>query len=171
MKVLFWSAFVLWTAPLSSTAQQLTDLKHKDGMPVGHITFDPALDNPDFTLCGGTIQENYAVSGGYQGGRKRLLQLLEIKPLAKQRAIPIKTGYITVRFVVNCRGEVDRFRVLQIDRIYKPTIFDPAFVAAILTFTKALDDWIPGQYQGSSYDYFQQLTFKINDGQVVDILP
>lgn len=163
--------FAFSTLPLVGFSQQITDLRPKDGLAVGDIPFDPALDNADFTLCGGAIQQYYAVSGGYKGGGKRLFGLLSRQSFPNPAGSAGGSGYITVRFVVNCKGQTDRFRVLQVDRNYQSATFDSALVATVLGFTKGLTAWRPGEYQGAYYDYFQYLTFKITDGKVVDILP
>ena len=152
-------------------SQHLTDLRPRDNQAVGYIPHDPALDKRDFKLCGGTIQQYYAVDGGHQGGRKRLLGLLAQQPALQGARSASESGYITVRFVVNCEGETDRFRVLQIDKSYQPTEFHSELVEDLLSFSKRLTDWLPAEYQGNHYDYYQYLTFKITDGKVVDILP
>ncbi len=170
-RLLILGALFLMVLPHAGRCQLMVDLKPKDGNTVGYISHDPTLDDPDFRLCGGTIQQYYAVDGGYRGGRKRLLELLAQQPKLQSAGEAEQTGYLTIRFVVNCKGQTDRFRILQVDKRYAPTTFDTVLVSNLLSFTKQLTDWLPGEYDGNYYDYFQYLTFKLADGKVVDILP
>lgn len=82
-----------------------------------------------------------------------------------------QNGWVTVRFVINCRGETGRFRMPQIDRNYQPCTFHRALTDQLLAATKELHNWQPGQYDGATYDSYYYLNFKIADGAVQDILP
>ena len=95
------------------------------------------------------------------------------KKLEKSNLISDKnsTGYITIRFVVNCEGKTGMFRVQQMDEDYNETIFEENIVSIILKFVKSLDGWIVQSYKGQTVDYYQYLTFKIENGIVKEILP
>ena len=41
----------------------------------------------------------------------------------------------------------------------------------LLNITKSLDGWVIGKHEGKAYDYYQYLTFKIEDGELIEILP
>ncbi|WP_051293096.1 hypothetical protein [Olivibacter sitiensis] len=149
----------------------MSSLRPQNGGKVGYIPYDAALDDSTFNLCGAKeIPEYYGVSGGYRGGRKKLLSLLKQLKFPKSDVKPL-SGYITIRFVVNCEGKTDRFRVLQVDENYHNSHFHPSLVDSILSFTKKLDDWLPATIDNQPYAYFQYLTFKIRNGIPVDILP
>ncbi|MEF9480397.1 hypothetical protein OWR28_24350 [Chryseobacterium sp. 1B4] len=41
----------------------------------------------------------------------------------------------------------------------------------MLQFTKSLDGWMPKEIQGLKVDYYQYLTYKIENGKVSEVLP
>lgn len=143
---------------------------------VGDIPFDPAMDNPDFKICGreSSIKQYYVrgsslLPAGYKG-EKRALE----KAVLEQYAFPVsesENGYVTIRFIVNCHGAAGRFRVEQMGLDYQPRVFDPALVRQLLIITQSLDGWIPVSRDGKTYDFYQYLTFVLRNGQIVKILP
>jgi len=61
--------------------------------------------------------------------------------------------------------------VLQVDKNYKTAQFPKAHVSAILDFTKNLNAWKIGKAHQKPTDYYQYLTFVIQNGKTTDILP
>ena len=138
---------------------------------VGDIPFDEKLDDPNFKVCNETMATvHYAFENPFlYVGEKPAIE-------AAFRNINFKkadagSGYITIRFLVNCEGETGRFRVEQMDLEYRDKSFDPDFVKEIVSTCKSLDGWIPATYKDSSYDYYKYLSFKIEDYKIIDILP
>lgn len=143
---------------------------------VGDIAFDPARDRVDFTRCGTYDAAQYYNTGTtYQGGLWAIRQ--QLVPATLPRSAACQRGYVTIRFLVNCRGETDRFRATQLDSAYHPTQFSAPLVAELLRRTQALRAWQPGTYAGPGplhgqvLDTYYYLLFKIAHGRVVDILP
>lgn len=143
---------------------------------VGDIPFDPATDDPGFELCGpeSSVKQYYVrgsshTPAGYEG-EKRALE----KAFLEQYDYPVsegEDGYVTIRFVVNCRGASGRFRVEQMGFDYQPRNFDPELARQLLEITRGLEGWIPVSREGKTYDYYQYLTFKLRNGQIEKILP
>ena len=69
------------------------------------------------------------------------------------------------------RQQTDRFRILQIDHNYQEKEFPKALTEQLLTLTKALDRWVPGEKNGKKYDTYYYLNFKIVNGKIAEILP
>ncbi|MDZ7935410.1 MAG: hypothetical protein U5M51_10715 [Emticicia sp.] len=81
-------------------------------------------------------------------------------------------GFVTIRFVVNCKGQTGNFEIYQIDNNYQNTKFDEKYIEELLTFTKALDDWkIAIHNKTLKLDYYTYFTFKIEHGKVTEIVP
>lgn len=145
---------------------------------VGDIAFDPATDRSSFQRCGEgqyDVPQYYQSQTAYAGGTQALRQLfLRANP---PRSTAAQNGYVTIRFLINCHGDTDRFRVTQIDTAYQPAQFSPALVAALLGRAKDLHAWEPGKYpgpgshHGEPLDSYYYLLFKISHGSVVDVLP
>lgn len=143
---------------------------------VGDIAFDPTQDRADFRRCGTYDAAQYYNTGtSYQGGLWAVRQ--QLVPATLPRSEACRRGYVTIRFLVNCRGETDRFRVTQLDSTYQPTQFSMPLVAELLRRTRALHAWQPGTYAGPGplhgqvLDTYYYLLFKVAHGRVVDILP
>ncbi len=141
---------------------------------IGDIEFDPKTDNSDFELCDSEKAYQYFNIG--QGllfkGEKIALEkefLEKYNPeIAKK-----ESGMIRIRFIVNCKGETDRFRISGADENYNEKEFDKSITSQLLQLTKELKNWHglfnPETQQGA--DYYQYLIFKIENGQIVKILP
>lgn len=139
---------------------------------VGDIAPDTALDDPNFGVCREQYITQYysSTTSGFRGEKPALEAFFRGKftKNAKHRG---ENGYITIRFVVNCRGQTGRFRVQEMGADYRPKKFPSALTAHLLAITKQLDGWLPAQRNGFSLDYYQYLTFVITDGGIAQILP
>ena len=80
-------------------------------------------------------------------------------------------GFLTIRFLANCKGEKDRFRALAINTRYKPKEFPEEINKLLLDAVKNAPGWQIATFKGKAYDGYNMVTFKIIDGQVVDIIP
>ncbi len=54
---------------------------------------------------------------------------------------------------------------------YKSKKFDSKIKNQLLAIVKNLDGWIPRKKNNQNLDYYQYLTFKIENGQIIKILP
>lgn len=141
-------------------------------LQVGDINPDPKLDNPNFKPCDETrvLQYyNFAKGFQYQGEKPKINE--HFKSGLKTKGRKNESGFLTIRFIVNCEGKTGRFRVQEMDENYNPKRFNNELTDQLLTLTKNMDGWIIGEYEGKAYDYYQYLTFKIEDGQLIEIMP
>jgi hypothetical protein len=143
---------------------------------VGDIAYDSATDRASFHPCGTyDAPQYYQVQTSYAGGMPALRRHLLAQPVPRSQATD--SGYLTIRFLINCHGQTDRFRVSQVNSAYQPTQFSATLVAELLRRTRALVDWQPGHYSGPGalhgqvLDSYYHLVFKIAHGRIVDILP
>jgi hypothetical protein len=139
---------------------------------LGEIPFDGQLDDKNFKVCHAdlTIPFNYAGFGLiYEGEKKQLVKTLRKKfdyPKTKGQ-----TGFITIRFIINCEGQTGRFRVIEMDLNLKAKKFDKNVSSQILKITKELDGWKSLERWEKVWDVQQYLTFKFEDGVITEILP
>lgn len=94
-----------------------------------------------------------------------------VKDKFKYRGRQGQTGYITIRFLINCKGDTGRFRVTEMDFDLKPKKFDTKITQQILAITKELDGWKALERWENTWDVQQYLTFRFEDGILTDILP
>lgn len=165
---------VLSFIPMLISCQSEKTYVSKYPAQVGDIAFDEKLDDADFKRC---LPENsYAYqyyngnSSGiqYKGEKLSIIRKLEKENIQLSKDI---SGYIIIRFVVNCEGKAGIFRMKQMDENYTEKELDKNLSDQLLYFTKNLNGWIPKEIQGKKVDYYQYLTFKIEHGKVSEILP
>jgi hypothetical protein len=139
---------------------------------VGDIQYDPAVDDPGFKVCNvEQVLQYYQFGKGMQfrGEKGSIIKYFNSK--FKGEEIKGESGYITIRFVVNCEGNTGRFRMQEMDVDYQPKQFTKSISSRLLELTRDLHGWTIGTYDNVSYDYYQYLTFKIEDGIIKEILP
>jgi hypothetical protein len=163
--------FIFALAIISCNNTPKSDTQKEYLRHVGDIPADSKLDLMSFRPCKeeyATVYYAFDKPDLYKGEKPAM-----IKPFLDLAFPRIKgeTGYITIRFMVNCEGRTGRFRVEQLDIEYKDKKFNPKIVESILSTTMSLDGWIPGKFDERAYDYYKYLTFKIIDNQINEILP
>lgn len=139
---------------------------------VADITPDSTQDDPLFNVCHPeAIYQYYNFGKGllYKGEKIEITRFFQrnFKAASKE-----DTGYLTIRFVVNCEGKTGRFRVEQMGFDYQPKNFSPELTSQLLHLTTQLQDWgIAVDPSGQPKDYYQYLTFKLRHGNLEEILP
>lgn len=155
-----------------------TDYKNKDKQSdlrfVGDIKSDSLLDDHKFKTCNGDKHafQYFNTSEGlkYKGEKAALVSAIQnsYKPIKSGKN---QSGYIRLRFIINCQGEAGRFRVLSSDFDYRDKEFDKAIVNELLTVVKGLDGWEIMTNKEKSLDYYLYLIFKLEEGRIIEILP
>lgn len=171
MKIPILSLLYLLLIPFSK-GQNTTPHKFNSKEKVGAILFDKTLDNPNFKLCDEyNIMEYYQVNPKYKEGAKSIR--LYFKPYLEElnALIQFKEGIVTVRFIVNCEGDTDRYRVLAVNGAYKTQSISEELKQMCISRVKQMGKWKPGFYDNEYFDAYYTLSFKIRDGKIKDILP
>jgi len=139
---------------------------------IGNIEFNKEIDKENFKLCFEKhIYQYFNDSHGLEyRGEKAALEREFLKEY-KSEVIKNETGSIRINFVVNCNGETDRFRLIAMDENYNEKQFEKSITEQLLTITKRLKGWKGKQMRGNNVDYYQYLIFKIENGQLKEILP
>lgn len=139
---------------------------------VEDIAPNEEIDNPNFNTCNGeNVYQYFNVGDGleYEGGKRAILDKFK-----NQYEVPKGSkffGLIRVRFIVNCKGSSGRFRVLGMDYNYKEVEAPENITGQLVSITKSLDKWKIKKDNDSPIDYYQYLSFKIESGKIVKILP
>ncbi|QBO58417.1 hypothetical protein [Chryseobacterium salivictor] len=132
---------------------------------IGNIKYDANTDNKNFEI-NGYIYQYYQSGAQYFYGRAAIRSeiLDKIKALKS-----IQNGYVTARFVVNHRGETDRYRLLVVDTNYEKMKISQDDNNLIIKELKSLNNWIPGVIKNKKVDSYSLINFKIQHGKIVDI--
>lgn len=172
LKPLLFLIFLLFIF-LSCKTEKQAESKNEYLRWVGDIEQDHDTDQPEFRVCNGDEQilQYFNLGAGplYPEEKSTLLETFEsqYKPVKASG----QDGFIRIRFVVNCEGKAGRFRTLQADYDYNEIKFDKKVVNQLLEITKGIDAWkIMYRYE-IPVDYYFYLIFRLEDGQITEILP
>ena len=168
-KLTGWLLFIMITGSTSLVAQT----GRVDSFPLntGDIEFNAAWDDSTFIVCNPNAVFQYYNTGSYYKQHKR-----EIEQYLKRNFRPAvqtagQTGYITIRFIINCSGKTGRFRMYELNEHYQPYTFDTQITSQLMTLTKSLKNWQPAEYKNKIYDSYQYITFKVKKGAIECVLP
>ncbi len=166
-KILF-SAFC-WLFIFSCKSKRQTPILHGD---IGDISYESNLDDSNFKLCHEdlSVQFNYNGIGLMYEGEKPTLIKHFIDNYSSNKIVG-ETGFITIRFIINCEGKAGRFRPSEMGMDLQEKKFNAEITKGILEATKKATGWIPHVIEGNAYDYYQYLIFKLKDAQIIEILP
>lgn len=82
-----------------------------------------------------------------------------------------ESGYVTLRFVLNCKGEKGWYEIKQLGLDFEEKEFNKLTVDQLFDLTEALGSWTPIVFDDNNFDSYFHLTFKIDNGELVEILP
>ncbi len=145
---------------------------HRDKPKViDSIEFDESVDNIDFELCQEKLYQYFNDSKGLSfKGDKPALKKAFFGQYVNKNMIG-ESGLIRIRFIVNCLGQSDRFRLIGMNSDYEKKIFNSKISDQLLKITKNLNGWGIMKIDGKPVDYYQYLIFVIQDGNLINILP
>jgi hypothetical protein len=136
---------------------------------IGYIDPATALGDKEFKTCSDRIYEyyNFEPYAGYKYGKRALRDSIA----KKYSAIGNESGYLTFRFVVNCKGSAGRYQIIENDLDLKPKKFNKELVSHLFSITQQFKEWQPAIWENESRDYNIYLTYKLRDSKIIEILP
>jgi len=140
---------------------------------VGDSNYNPEIDAKDFKPCHGdeNIYQYFNLSEGPQYLNEKPALVRVYKENYQALTGENQNGMIRIRFVVNCEGKAGRFRMLQSDFDYNEVQFDKRITSQLLNTTTSIEDWQILYKNDTPIDYYMYLIFKLDDGQLNEILP
>ena len=130
-------------------------------------------DDSDFELCGRekAIADYYnsTPQGTYLHNKRAMLDTI-FSNLDKSR-LTNESGRLVFRFVVNCEGRAGRFIVRGYDLDYQPKEFSHDAVEHLFGLLQKLQEWRHVVIREEPRDAYFYITFNIENGEIVDILP
>ena len=140
---------------------------------VGDTRYNAQLDDSAFHLCRPDLSlQYYNTRSWFKDHKRDIEQYFRDRYKAPQGSYAGKqTGWLTIRFIINCEGRTGWFRLSGINNEYQPFRFSKKVSAQLLTLTKTLKGWQPAAYKNKTYDSYQYITFKLKKGAIECILP
>jgi len=89
------------------------------------IHYDKKIDKKNFLVCDEDKVIQYFNLGDaidYKGDKPMIINEFIVN--YNSTNVKKESGLIKIRFIVNCEGETDRFRMMQSGLIYKEKVFD-----------------------------------------------
>ncbi len=134
---------------------------------VGDLSFNKEIDNSTFNVCDEKrITQYYSTKSNYQGGKKAIKK--ELWNITEQLTFE-NSGFITFRFIINCKGEIGRFRIKTIDSELKENSLETQKIKTLQTSIENLTEWNAGMWKDKTFDSYFVLNFKIEQGKITDI--
>lgn len=158
---------------LTGSFNLLAQADRIDSFPLntGDIAFNAALDDSSFIVCNPNVVFQYYNTVSYYKQHKREIEQYFKRNYHQPVQTAGQTGYLTIRFIINCSGKTGRFRMNELDDKYQPYKFDTSISSQLMTLTKGLKNWQPARYKDKIYDSYQYITFKLKKGTIECVLP
>nr|WP_297913540.1 hypothetical protein [uncultured Allomuricauda sp.] len=137
---------------------------------VEYIDPDKALFSEGFEVCDEDYIAQYynperaTYSQGKNGLRKFILTHYENRNYTD-------SGYLNVRFVINCKGEAGRYLVHQNTLDLEPTELDKDMVHQLVELTRQLKKWNPNYIREKYWDSYMYISYRIEHGEIIEIIP
>ncbi|MCB0663673.1 MAG: hypothetical protein KDC24_13085 [Saprospiraceae bacterium] len=142
---------------------------------IGYIDFDNTLDKDQpFNLCGEQkdIADYYNGQldrARFKGGKRVTWQYVQER--LDPELLGEASGYLTLRFVINCEGQAGRFTTDEADLDFQPKKFKSALINHFYNILQSNKDWKACIIKGEARDAYTYISFKLKDGELVEILP
>ena len=140
----------------------------------GYINPSKTLDqNSNFSLCGKELDitdyYNSDPDGGFFPDKRAFLS--SFRQNVDTALFEDVSGYLTFRFVINCKGDAGRFTTEMASLDFKPADFPKNLVQNLFDFLKNRKEWATTDLNEKATDTYFYVTFKFNNGKLENILP
>lgn len=138
---------------------------------VGYINQEKAIINSGFLCNKENIEYTHhgAAPIAYKGSKKNFKNTI----LSKYNHKLYKdSGYISFRFLVNCNGDAGWFEVAEMNLDLEEVNLDDKMVDELLNLTSEKENWNKlGYSKEQKFDYYMYIIYRIENGNITEILP
>ena len=115
----------------------------------------------------------YYFNFGYENVNKIEFKILKENIVKKYNYIPnlSETGYLTIRFIVDTLGNHRNTSILQVDSTFHTKTFDKSIIEKLTQIVMSIGDWKVHRRNNKAVEYLMFITFKLQNGKIVDIYP
>nr|WP_298793235.1 hypothetical protein [uncultured Allomuricauda sp.] len=138
---------------------------------VGYIDQEKALLNTSNKLC----NENriaYVYNGAAFRAYKKSKKIFRenITKAYKNRGYT-DSGYLNFRFLVNCEGKAGWFEIIEMNLDLLQINLNDGMVEQLLHITSQPNHWNVLSFDNTPFDYYMYISYRIENGEIVEILP
>lgn len=81
------------------------------------------------------------------------------------------SGYLNIRFVINCKGEAGRYVIHENNLDLEPITFTEGLKNQLFELTTQLKEWNPNFVRDAYRDTYMYISYRIEHGNITEILP
>jgi len=136
---------------------------------VAYINPENSIASDGFETCNEYIYDYYNPERAqYMNGKKELRKFI----LNNYRNLGFSdSGYLNIRFVINCEGKVGRYVTHENDLDLNPIKFNSKLKTQLLQLTRELKQWKPNIIRGDTVDSYMYISYRIENGEITEIIP
>ena len=136
---------------------------------IAYIDSTNSLLSKDFKTCNDYIYDYYnpkrpTYITEKNGLRKFILENYKNKNYTD-------SGYLNIRFVINCKGETGRYVIHENDLNLIPQNFTKELKEQLFNLTTQLNEWNPNIIRDKKVDSYMYISYRIENGKITEILP
>ncbi len=136
---------------------------------LSYTPFDATKDNPNYVICDSTNIGSGRNRLQYIGGKNKLKHDMMSKFLYRKEYEKF-TGYIVIRFLVNCEGKSGRYRGELLNLDFSPSSSSSNILNYAIELVKSLDTWKKASGADSKKEYSKYINLKISNGEIQHVL-
>lgn len=136
---------------------------------LSYIPFDVNYDDPSFIICDSTSISSGRNRLQYIGGKNNLINDI-ISNYKYNQKFKSYTGYIVIRFLVNCEGNSGRYRADPLHLDFSPQKATADLLDYSIEIIKSLDHWKKSSPENNKKEYSKYINLKIENGQIQHVL-
>ncbi len=135
-----------------------------------YIDPNTALLNQDFKVC----NENYILQYyntpemPYPNGKNNFRTYIKSNYVNKNYS---DSGYLNIRFIINCEGNVGRFVIHENDLNLEPHPFNEDLKNQLFRLTSEAEGWKPTYLRDENRDAYMYVSYRIEHGEITEIIP
>jgi heme/copper-type cytochrome/quinol oxidase subunit 2 len=129
-----------------------------------------AFLNEDFEVCNEDfiIQYYNPQRATYSKGKNGLRQFIMSNYNNKSYT---DSGYLNIRFIINCKGKAGRYIIHENDLDLNPVNLNEDLVNQLFKLTTQLEDWNPNYVYDEYRDSYMYISYRIEHGEITEIIP
>lgn len=138
---------------------------------VGYINKEKALLNNTYELCGNkSIYKTHhgAPDDAFAGSKKQFKNFIRSNYINKSYQ---DSGYINFRFLVNCEGNAGWFEIIEMNLQLEETKLNKDMVEQLFNLTSNPNNWAVYTYKNKPRNYYMYISYRIENGEIAEILP
>ncbi len=149
---------------------QINEVQPKYPDYVGEIYIDKATRTTGFSLC----KDENKPHGFYSSAaphiyKKNKLAFKEFIAQQYQNRNRDDNGYLNLRFHINCRDETGNLIINELNADLEPSNLNATLVEQLVDLSMRSENWRTANHP--TLNYYMYLIFKIENGNVTEILP